>query len=750
MAVTTIPWGDGSGDNIYLTYSASQGDQTVLVSSDANNGAARQKVITFLSTVGNISRSLTVSQEEGASLVSITWNNVCITYDDTAIGYQDTSPQYVQDGLVFWLDGIDKGEGANTWVEKKQGYVFENHGAVFNPDHVYLDGTAYLENATATTPLVADGTIEVVYQRESANGTVLVPTRPSGASYCGFGVVNNTIRWSVFSSSSRYTIPNAPALASVSLSADRSLGNGYALTQGSNSYLNQSNNQPSRVGVLNSNSNFFTGKIYCIRVYSRKLTEAEVLTNYAIDCQRFNFDWEDYITFEDATVEQICVSTWGDGTGLTKGKAKLIPASEVVTAFSGNTQIQKFNELRYFGFWQFNGNSEVNMFKDCTALTELTLPDTLVGRPGSNMIQNDTLLATLNLGNGRPSFIQSASPQLNYVINVKIKDIDQYIDLWRECTAFGWANVWARYESTGAHLILASTNQEITSVSFPSGRTEVPWHCFNNMKSITSVTLPSSVTEIKGYAFYGCSGLTSIPSLANVTAIGNNAFYGCSGANGDVVVPSGTTIGTNTFTGCSGLTNLSILSSETIDINKVSTGNTGNETGTFYYAGSISAMRNDALYGFATVKIDGSVTMIANNNTISNICRVLKIGGDFDVTANSYGIGPQCTSLEFVEINGNILCNGSTNVISAYFNPTNCIAHFGYDGLIAQFSSVGRMSLFMSKMQKVYVGDGSSASHDNAILVRYTSDTDWSAYTSKLDTWYNYVNSPDANPDFIN
>lgn len=65
MATTTIPWGDSSGDNIYLTYSSASGDQTVTVSSDANNGAARQKVITFVSTVGNISRSLTVSQEAG-------------------------------------------------------------------------------------------------------------------------------------------------------------------------------------------------------------------------------------------------------------------------------------------------------------------------------------------------------------------------------------------------------------------------------------------------------------------------------------------------------------------------------------------------------------------------------------------------------------------------------------------------------------------------------------------------------------
>lgn len=109
MATTTIPWGDGSGDNIYLTYDASQGDQTVLVSSDANGGDTRQKVITFVSTVGNISRSLTVLQESGMDYVSITWNDVCITYDDTAIAYP-----YVEQYIVF-ADPVVEQICATNW-----------------------------------------------------------------------------------------------------------------------------------------------------------------------------------------------------------------------------------------------------------------------------------------------------------------------------------------------------------------------------------------------------------------------------------------------------------------------------------------------------------------------------------------------------------------------------------------------------------------------------------------------------------
>lgn len=131
MATTTIPWGDGSGDNIYLTYSASQGDQTVLVSSDANGGPARTKDITFVSTVGNISRVLTVLQESGMDYVSITWNDVCITYNDTAIAYP-----YVEPYIVFVDSEVEQicvsSWGDGTGLKPSQAAQVTSLGGKFN------------------------------------------------------------------------------------------------------------------------------------------------------------------------------------------------------------------------------------------------------------------------------------------------------------------------------------------------------------------------------------------------------------------------------------------------------------------------------------------------------------------------------------------------------------------------------------------------------------------------------------------
>ena len=74
MAITTIPWSDGSGDNIYVSASSQTGTQTVSVSSDANTGAARSQTVTF--AAGAITRSLTVNQEAG----EITPNHDCLTF----------------------------------------------------------------------------------------------------------------------------------------------------------------------------------------------------------------------------------------------------------------------------------------------------------------------------------------------------------------------------------------------------------------------------------------------------------------------------------------------------------------------------------------------------------------------------------------------------------------------------------------------------------------------------------------------
>ena len=87
---TQIDWGDGSGQKITLTYTASEGNQTVTVTSDANVGyLTRTKDITFSATAGGttITRVLTVVQN-GKNITIITRNDVASTQNDVAVGYE--------------------------------------------------------------------------------------------------------------------------------------------------------------------------------------------------------------------------------------------------------------------------------------------------------------------------------------------------------------------------------------------------------------------------------------------------------------------------------------------------------------------------------------------------------------------------------------------------------------------------------------------------------------------------------------
>ena len=87
---TSLSWNDGSGEKLYLTYSASEGNQTIAVTSDAHTGyVSRSRDIVFQVTAGGttISRTLTVTQL-GKDITIITRNDVYITSNEVAIGYE--------------------------------------------------------------------------------------------------------------------------------------------------------------------------------------------------------------------------------------------------------------------------------------------------------------------------------------------------------------------------------------------------------------------------------------------------------------------------------------------------------------------------------------------------------------------------------------------------------------------------------------------------------------------------------------
>lgn len=115
--VTEIPWGDGSGDKIYLSRNASEGDQVVQVSSDANSGAARTKVVTFTSGVGNIQRQLTINQAAGRVKKTLVVNFSAFDDDHSYQSISNISNAYKGTGSSSSYCSINMKTGnyAETW-----------------------------------------------------------------------------------------------------------------------------------------------------------------------------------------------------------------------------------------------------------------------------------------------------------------------------------------------------------------------------------------------------------------------------------------------------------------------------------------------------------------------------------------------------------------------------------------------------------------------------------------------------------
>ena len=250
---------------------------------------------------------------------------------------------------------------------------------------------------------------------------------------------------------------------------------------------------------------------------------------------------------------------------------------------------------------------------------------------------------------------------------------------------------------------------------------------------LTSVTIPSSVTEIGSCAFEACSDMTgSLTIPSSVTSIGSNAFLN-SGITSVTIPSSVTSIGSGAFANCYGLTNVVVNGSAGIGVFQ----NSGARLGVLTIKGNSSGTTN-GYTAFATIKIEGDFTAVSSTGhqfgretRVGTYDFVLRIGGNASFNSSAQEIYNQ--DLAFFEVMGNVTNAGGT----LYSNVKNgCILHLGYNGKVTSPASYFMRTA--SRITKIYVGPGESQAGDQAVLAQYLADSGWSAYSDKLDTWYNY------------
>lgn len=164
-----------------------------------------------------------------------------------------------------------------------------------------------------------------------------------------------------------------------------------------------------------------------------------------------------------------------------------------------------------------------NAFDGCTALTSVTLPETVTSI-GAYAFRNCSSLTDIDI----PAAVTSIG---NYA--------------FYGCTAFTSFVVPDTVTSMGTYVFYGCT--ALVGASISSGVTKVSDYTFYGCTSLASVNIPESVTSIGAYAFYGCSALASIEFPSGLKTIGNYSFQNCTGITAITLPESVTTIGDSAF-----------------------------------------------------------------------------------------------------------------------------------------------------------------------------------------------------------
>lgn len=193
---------------------------------------------------------------------------------------------YVQKGLVFQLDGIDKGNVEGAWVDRKAGRQFTLNNCIVNSDNIQFNG----KNSEAVYNQLLDfgttTTVEVVFTREKVFGTIISSGTKvelialqltSGYKHRFFS--GNQVTGMVF--------PDTTTIHTLSIpTSGRPILDQIAQPKTYKDFYSESDTDTNT--YVGGGPSYSKGKIYSIRIYNRNLTSAEMMKNQMIDIERFN------------------------------------------------------------------------------------------------------------------------------------------------------------------------------------------------------------------------------------------------------------------------------------------------------------------------------------------------------------------------------------------------------------------------------------------------------------------------------
>ena len=289
----------------------------------------------------------------------------------------------------------------------------------------------------------------------------------------------------------------------------------------------------------------------------------------------------------------------------------------------GNYAFRECSALTSITLPESLASIRVYAFKSCSSLTSITIPEGVTSIyddafSGCSALTSITL--TESVTEIRRSAFQScdALTEVNY--NGTIAD-------W---CGISFGDAVANPLSYARHLYI--DGEEVKDLVIPSGVTAIKNYAFHNCSALTSITIPEGVTSIGDYAFCECSALTSITLPESLTSIGKSAFRGCSALT-SITLPEGlTSIGDYTFYECDALTSITLPEGVTLIGNSAFSG--CNSLTSITLPESLTSIGDDAFYdcySLTSITLPESLTSIGDY-AFSGCCKLYEVYNKSDLT----------------------------------------------------------------------------------------------------------------------
>ena len=239
---------------------------------------------------------------------------------------------------------------------------------------------------------------------------------------------------------------------------------------------------------------------------------------------------------------------FADQSGLTSFSAPVLAElNSETTHFSVYKGVFEGSGIQTFSAPVFRDtNFSRQMFKDCTALTSVTMPNQT--SVAESMFEGCTSLTAISLPAAIYCMANNGFRNCSALTSVSLPNV-QYVTgtyLFYGCTALEEISLPSAQGTMGSSFFAGCTS--LRTVSLPLIET-LPTSCFNGCSALTfgGLSLPE-VTCFGSASFQDCTALTSFES-SNVDTLGSSCFSGCSNLE-EVSFPLVTSIPQNCFYNC--------------------------------------------------------------------------------------------------------------------------------------------------------------------------------------------------------